>query len=172
MKKIITHNGIIIIDRVEIINRSDAKKIQRKKVHEIVQNYYPGLILSTNSKGAPFFQSSQVKVSISHSKDIIAVYLSETNEIGCDLEKDEKMLDRFQSKFINNNDESFDHPLYLLIVWCAKECFYKLKKGLIHDLAADVSVHNLTDSTIEIYYLEEKIKLNYLIENDYCLVYS
>ncbi len=86
--------------------------------------------------GKPYIQGSSIKISISHSKNFVAVIFHETHEVGIDVEiiplddNKEWKVETIAHKFICNEELAFLNDStkkeQLLIMWGAKECLYKL----------------------------------------------
>lgn len=92
-----------------------------------------------NDDGKPFLSNGK-NISISHSGNYIGIIVSDIENIGLDIEKISKKLDKIKHKFLNQkeleitaNSENYIETLTML--WCAKEAMYKLysKKNLIFD---------------------------------------
>lgn len=84
-----------------------------------------------NGQRKPFLEDRSHHISISHSDDLTAVFLSKTHRVGLDLEKQSHKVQRIAHKFINDQEyidgtdvEIEDYHLY--IHWCIKEAIYKI----------------------------------------------
>ena len=79
--------------------------------------------------GKPVFVSPQKFLSVSHSKDFVAVFLSDTQPVGIDIEKISDRIQNVVPKFLNEaeqqNSDLSDNSL-LHFYWGAKEAVYKL----------------------------------------------
>jgi phosphopantetheinyl transferase len=60
----------------------------------------------------------------------------------------------------------------LLIIWCAKEAYFKLKKGEVDDLTNEVTVTKISDNDITIETSGNVVKLKILRGDSFILVYS
>lgn len=83
-----------------------------------------------NEMRKPFLFNSDQHISISHSRDLTAVLLSNTRKLGLDLEYMAQNIEKVAHKFINH-DEYINQSLekknfHMYIHWCAKEALYKL----------------------------------------------
>ena len=84
--------------------------------------------ISYNTIGAPFFEGTPLKLSISHSHEI-AVLATAPFNIGVDLEPITERIIRLKERFATNNEVSFfnfTEAKTLTIIWTIKEVLYKL----------------------------------------------
>lgn len=120
---------IIDNDRYENF-KSDTRKKEwlatRILLKEMLNNDVLEIQYDSNRK--PFL-STQVKLSISHSKGYVALMLSEKNEVGVDIQVPKKNIAKGISVFMSpveldeiGEDNYFEK---LHIYWCAKESLYK-----------------------------------------------
>jgi len=78
----------------------------------------------------PFIENSKNKISISHSRDFVAVALHSDSETGIDIEEIHPKIERIATKFMSSAElsmlprDNFIEPM--LVHWCAKEALYKL----------------------------------------------
>lgn len=87
----------------------------------------PKIIYTPNGK--PFLKNSTKKISISHSADFVAIFISEY-EIGIDIERTNRNTDRIATRFLHITElkfiEKLDNPQFARILyWSAKEAIYK-----------------------------------------------
>lgn len=80
------------------------------------------------SSGRPYFSANELALSISHTKDFIAL-ASAVFPIGIDIEQKDRDAARIINKFARENEKVLctDSPKeWYLQLWCAKEAIYKL----------------------------------------------
>jgi len=147
-------NNPLLTERVQ--SRIDGyKSVQRKlqaiAVRILIKTLLPSeknVDIGYNEKNKPFFTEALYKLSITHSRNMVAVLLSDTVEVGVDIEKQDLQVERVAHKFMNSEEESNYASIlesekldYLHVLWGAKECMYKLygKGGL--DFREDMTVH-------------------------------
>jgi len=97
-------------------------------VRKLLQNEDPELTINYNSQGKPYL-NTQKCISISHSKEIAAIGISNEIDFGIDVQyKTDKILN-IQNKFLSNNEKQNlgDTPSLesLIKLWSAKESIYK-----------------------------------------------
>ena len=78
--------------------------------------------------GKPYLPDSHLHISISHSKNRLCIALSESTEIGVDIEDLHPRLDRVKHMFLTDIEQSALPAglLPLALCWSAKEAVYKL----------------------------------------------
>ena len=91
--------------------------------------------LHTNSNGKPVFANDNYQISITHSRQLVAVILSEQKKVGIDIEIISPKVLRVADKFMapTESTDAAGHIEKTLIYWSAKETLYKLysKRQLI-----------------------------------------
>ena len=92
--------------------------------------------LDYTEAGRPFFSTMDADISISHSNDLVAVAISESNEhrVGVDIEpiseKDPDTLKRFAERFFTEDEMiSFSSGTTLTEIWTKKEALFKRLKN-------------------------------------------
>ena len=78
--------------------------------------------------GKPVLVSPQKFLSVSHSKDFVAVFLSETHPVGVDIEKISDRIQKVVPKFLNETEQqnsNLSDSALLHFHWGAKEAVYK-----------------------------------------------
>lgn len=93
------------------------------------------LQLLRNELGKPYFSDSRFHVSISHSPAMAAVILSDTYEVGIDIELISPKALRVQEKFLTDQEQTYTlaDERETCLYWSAKETLYKMysRKRLI-----------------------------------------
>jgi 4'-phosphopantetheinyl transferase EntD len=91
--------------------------------------------LHTNSYGKPVFADDVYQISITHSRQLVAVILSKQNKVGIDIEFISPKVLRVANKFMApaESKDAAGEIEKTLIYWSAKETLYKLysKRQLI-----------------------------------------
>lgn len=81
------------------------------------------------STGAPFLPNNPYQISISHTKDYVAVILDQ-QPTGIDIEYRSDRVVKIRKRFMNPEEEVAIDPAHevehLLIHWCAKETLFKI----------------------------------------------
>lgn len=117
----------------EIVNnfQSKSRKLEWLSVRALVNkilNRQVSIVYGDNRK--PFLNDNSYNISISHSKDLTSVLLSNNKKVGLDLEFMSHKISKIEHKFINNNEQITNNEelrgVHLYIHWCAKEALYKI----------------------------------------------
>ncbi len=87
-----------------------------------------------DEQGKPFLPDEpNARISISHTKNYAALYVSHRREVGVDIEQLSDRILRVKSKFLRERELSLIDEMdkvQLLLCWSAKEALYKLIPGL------------------------------------------
>ena len=178
LKKLVSKNGsIYLINAAENgFQRKEfsSKKLFQKKVLKVLFTSIIGEhTLLHKDSGAPFLKNSDYKISISHSSNLFAIYLSKKLTIGIDIERIKKDLNKGKHYFLNASEIKVGwKPNELYLIWSAKESFYKLLEGNITDLKNDVTVLNISDNEVQLIHKSKNYTLNYLNQLDWVLVFT
>lgn len=124
--------GAVVIypEEIELLNaRSNPK---RKKEFLGVRHLRNQLKINSpilyHSSGRPYFSTNELALSISHTKDFIAL-ANAGFPIGIDIEQKDRDAARIINKFAREDEKVLctDNPKeWYLQLWCAKEAIYKL----------------------------------------------
>jgi 4'-phosphopantetheinyl transferase len=80
--------------------------------------------------GKPYLDGANTHISISHSKDYVAVIAHPLYQTGIDIEKTGDRIQRVSHKFVNDAERSWlskEHENeQLYVIWGAKECAFKI----------------------------------------------
>jgi len=86
---------------------------------DFLLNYLPN--------GKPVLLKPKMFLSISHSKDFVAVFVSKNKEIGIDIEKNKENINLLKNKFLLPEEiNTVNNNQLLHIYWGAKESMYKM----------------------------------------------
>lgn len=80
--------------------------------------------------GKPFLEDNSFQISISHSKNFVAVIIDKEKPVGIDIEYTSERIKQIRSKFMhpieeNNLDKALETE-HLLVHWSAKETLFKI----------------------------------------------
>lgn len=98
--------------------------------------------IAHNSEGAPFIDGSDLKISISHSRDYACIAVSSSRVIGVDIEQPRDQLRRVADRVMSDEEVAVygASEALLLRAWTLKEALYKaaLTPGL--DFRRDINL--------------------------------
>jgi len=88
------------------------------------------LTITYNGKRKPYVKENLYNISISHSKDLTAILLSQKKRVGIDMEFMSHRIGRIAHRFINSDEiiteDNELNKYHMYIHWCAKEALYKI----------------------------------------------
>ena len=151
--------------------KSQKRKLEILAVRALLKEMCGNVKLSYNKFGAPVLDNNN-KISISHSKQLVAIIVSELKS-AIDTEIISKRILKIKEKFISKYDNINDSQEDLTIAWSTKECIFKWhQKGNIN-FKDDISIKSInhTIKTIEVIFDKNLFILNFLKINNNILVY-
>ena len=158
------------------INTSNYTSKKRKKEHLasrlLVNEICPTKTIIYNEFGAPELNNGK-HISISHSKELVAVILSD-KKTGLDIEQISEKSLRIASKFVSARNLIKLNKEKATLIWCLKEAIYKWhQKGGV-DFIKDIIIPEFfakKNGKVTAYFRRKKLNLNYLKINNHYLVY-
>ena len=165
-----------IIALGEGINTSNYTSEKRKKEHLVskllVNKICPTKTIIYNEFGAPELNNGK-HISISHSKELVAVIFSD-KKTGLDIEQISEKSLHIASKFVSARNLINLNKEKATLIWCLKEAIYKwYQKGGV-DFIKDIIIPELfakKNGKVTAYFRGRKLNLNSLKINNHYLVY-
>lgn len=165
----------------ELTSKEDLLSLTQGKLrrescawHNIVRKNLGDVSILKDENGAPFVSKSDIFISVTHSKDKVAVLFSDT-QCGVDIEHTNRNFKNASPKYILPEEEHLlTSDNALCIIWCTKEAFFKYMGMNNILMMSDICVE-------EINYMENKItaackgqKKEFTFEKngDYLVVYT
>ncbi|NDV81845.1 4'-phosphopantetheinyl transferase superfamily protein [Bacteroides sp. 51] len=139
--------GAVYMDELNAF-KSDSRKIEwlavRVLLYTLTQRITP---IQYHPSGKPYFADHSAHLSISHTKGYVSVIISETNEVGIDIEKISERVHKVAHKFVRDDEhlpeDSVQKTHALLLIWSAKEVMFKC----MNEEAVDFREHMHVDLT-------------------------
>lgn len=134
--------------------------------------------ISYLSSGKPILNHYQFKhISISHSRDFVAVILHEHLKVGIDIEETTRDYKRIEKKYLSDIEliQTNRNPLQQCLYWCAKEAIFKLVDD--EGIEFRQQIHIITEPENQYFAKftsgdqESSYELNYLFISEHCLVW-
>lgn len=98
------------------------------------------VMVEYDKNGAPTVAGEDVCIGVSHTKDCVAVVVS-SNPCAVDIERKDRDFSRAATKFLTQEERRFvSSNSDLAIIWCAKECYYKLRRNPELDMLQGIRV--------------------------------
>ena len=151
--------------------KSQKRKLEILAVRALLEKMCGNVKLDYNKNGAPVLDNNK-KITISHSKQLVAINVSEFKS-GIDTEIISKRILKIKDKFISTNDNINESQEDLTIAWSTKECIFKWhQKGNIN-FKDDILIKSINHSTkkIEVSFDKNLFILNFIKINNHILVY-
>jgi 4'-phosphopantetheinyl transferase EntD len=130
------------INRYSNINNSERKN--EFLGIRYLRNYYDSqLEIKYLSNGKPIVGNGSKHISISHSKNHVAIAVA-THPIGIDIEEFHERILKVKNRFLNENEQKlFDQNSVqdLTIAWSAKEALFKLNDDSRLDFKTDLIIN-------------------------------
>ena len=122
-------------------------KRQREKAAErllLARAFGNPVSLSYTEQGAPYIEHSDVNISITHTRQLVALALNDERVIGIDAEQmDRSQVLKVRDKFLNVAEQQFIAPDDLaahVIAWTAKEAVIKAERNSAIDWTDGISL--------------------------------
>lgn len=140
---------------------------------EKIINYYPN--------GKPYFEDLSINISISHTKEYVAVILSQSPLLGIDIEYVSDRVKRVRSRFISDMEyiDPENEVLHLLLHWSGKETMYKALSREKVDLKENFHIKKFTPQQKGFFEASEtftednlQFKIQYIAASDYIVTYT
>ena len=151
--------------------KSNARRMEYICERALLKDMMNGKIVKIfhNEDGKPMLNNG-LNISISHTRGYIAIILSETKNVGIDIEYVSDRVEKISSRFMRE-DESADDIISLLVHWCAKETLYKLFSSEHLDF---MNIKVNIDETVSATNLLNNITVPLFVEStsNYVLTYS
>lgn len=153
-----TYLSIQVVEDYTIrLQRGEKKRdIEKSAVKQALFSMGLDTGIGYKESGQPYLEKyTHLHVSISHSKEWIAVYVSD-RPVGIDIEHLNPRIVQGSTYFLNNDEIQYaTNSLLLHIVWGAKEAFFKWMEGTIDDLKNDVTIRSIDQQNVHIFYNEK-----------------
>lgn len=134
-------------------------------------------VLSHTASGKPFLSDGR-KVSVSHTKGLVAIIVSDTYEVAVDVEYLSGRVCRIAEKFLRHDEEA-PAPLQKLLGWCAKETMFKLHSDdnlNFHEMRIpvfpNVSIGSNGTFVMENLKSGKRINVEYVVDGGHLLTYA
>ena len=138
----------------------------------LLEQLSPNAIITYNQFGAPKLDNGK-HISISHSKKMVAIIMSE-QQVSIDIEQISEKALRLSSKFVSEKNLKKLSKEKATLIWCLKEVVFKWhQKGGV-DFIKDIIIPEFSvkeKGIITIQFKNKELNLNYQKINNHYLVY-
>ena len=132
----------------------------------------PSHSISYNRFGAPEL-SNRSNISISHSKELVAIIISQ-QKVGIDIEEISEKALSVSLKFISENNLKDLNSEKATLIWCCKEAIFKWHQRGEVDFISDIKIHpfkSMGKGEITAEFRNSQLILNYQKIHNHYLVY-
>ncbi|MCH2230103.1 MAG: 4'-phosphopantetheinyl transferase superfamily protein [Crocinitomicaceae bacterium] len=159
-----------------ILNKKSKVDFQRQVVLGFLRKELKNneLKIEHFDNGAPYLVGSDFHLSISHSHQFYAIYLSAKSNIGIDVQCIKNNIKKGVHYFVNLEEQNTIELTLenLHLIWSAKEAIYKMFKGEIEFYKDDITINSIHQNQLYVSCKNEKIQCKYRLEEKFSLVYS
>ena len=134
-----------VADLVEGATTLPRRTQEQEAVKRLLEQLLPHGKLSHTAEGAPYIEGCSGTISISHSTDFVALFLSSTaRHIGIDIESKYAKVLRVAPRFMDDKElkalsklrTHCEQERFATIIWCAKEATFKYFRSAHPDFRA------------------------------------
>lgn len=117
--------------------------------------------------GKPHLKNHDGHISISNTKELVAVIYHPTNAVGIDIEIPSERILKIAPKFVNENEQKWMNDSEItsyyncLTIWCVKESVFKLIGGGGIDFKEHIIVHEPNDNFGHLEFLKQNQEATY-----------
>ena len=157
----------------DLTNRkTEKRKKEFLSSRLLLEQLNPNAIITYNDFGAPELDNGKY-ISISHSKEMVAIIISE-QQVGLDIEQISEKALRLAAKFISVKNQSNLTKEKATLIWCCKEAIFKWHQTGGVDFIKDIIIPEFSakeKGEIAIQFKNKELNLNYQKINNHYLVY-
>ena len=163
---------------------SEALRKQRLAVRALLNELFEDKVyLSHHENGKPYLENMATNISIPHTNEYVAVILHEEEEVGIDIECQDRDFSAVEKKALSEDEiDDLDEDRkneQLAIYWCAKEAIFKRVSAFRVDFAEQIEVEKFRprgEGELEATFIhkdgyEEEFELEYMTFDRHVLVW-
>lgn len=147
------------------------RRVIQRLIHDTVGNHK----LNHHSNGAPFIEKRpDLFLSISHAENWFALYVSNSQNVGIDIERYSNKIERVKTHFLSQSEIEQLQPnlAELQICWGIKESIIKRSRGEVADFQNDIQIKSITKDSATATFESNLIELNHTTWRQFVLVYT
>lgn len=151
------------------------QEFETRVLRQIIESTIGNVTLSHRSNGAPFIESRHdLFISISHSENWFALYVSRKQSVGVDVECFSTKIEGIKTHFLSENEIQDLQPrlVQLHVCWGIKESIIKRSGGEVADFQKSIQIQSIAENLASATFQESRIELNHAISRQYVLVYT
>ena len=155
-------------------DQESRQEYEARVLAEMLRSIDEKLELDHEPNGAPILTNSNGHISISHSESWFAIYLSNHQAVGVDLEVHTEQIEKTKTYFLSENEIEQLQPSteQLHICWGIKESVFKMLRGNIHSLKEEIQITSIEENQAQAIFHQQYINLKFLQTHNFTLVYT
>ena len=172
------------MEEISFITNESMRK-QRLAVRALLCELFGEKVyLSHHDNGKPYLENSVTNISITHTSKYVAVILSDTEDVGIDIESLARDFSAVEKKALSEEeiddlDDDDKRNEQLAIYWCAKEAIFKRVSAYNVDFAEQIEVERFRprgEGELDATFIhkdgyEEDFELEYITFDNHVLVW-
>jgi phosphopantetheine--protein transferase-like protein len=132
------------MEEISYISNESMRK-QRLAVRALLKQVFDEKVyLSHHDNGKPYIENNAINISITHTKDYVAIILDNDEEVGIDIESLDRDFSAVEKKALSDEEiDDLDEDKkneQLAIYWCAKEAIFKRLSAYNVDFSEQIEV--------------------------------
>ena len=137
--------------------------------------------ISYSEEGKPILRHLKFKyISITHSRQFVAVFVHETLNVGIDIEDSLRNFNSIESRFLSDAELTFinRNPTLQCLHWCAKEAIFKLIHETGVEFKTQILINPFNAETSNFFtaqfigeHRQSNFKLYFEYLSDHCMVW-
>jgi phosphopantetheinyl transferase len=138
-------------DELEEMNyiSNPQRRIERLAVRVLLNKVLGEKVyLGYHDNGRPFLQNNVANISITHTKQFVAISYNPLLDVGIDMESLARQFSAVERKALSDKERDYltdkHRHLQLCLIWCAKEAIYKRFSENGVDFAAQMQIEKFT----------------------------
>ncbi|MFK7757839.1 MAG: 4'-phosphopantetheinyl transferase superfamily protein [Flavobacteriales bacterium] len=141
----------------------DLRKLEWLVARALMKEMGLSWSLSYSEHGKPYYPEGP-KISLTHSKEYVAIITHSSNEVGIDVQEIVPKVERIKHKYCNAEELSWANSVedYTLI-WSAKEAMFKVKERNVN-FSEDIAVSLVSDQKLRIAFKSTEVYSAHLLD--------
>jgi 4'-phosphopantetheinyl transferase len=178
------HEENLFLENNKSLLRQQQLIAMRLLLSKMTGDNVGAILIDYDENGKPHLTSHKIHISISHTKEFVAVHMHKEKMVGVDLEIITPRIEKISERFLSDEENSWLKPesrlQQLYIIWSAKECAFKIQsqKGISFKEMLQVKQFDFHQKgSTEVEFKKNNVLCTYpvqweMLNNDLLLVYG
>ncbi len=165
----LSSDDLILLNKYSVERRKKDLLIARF----LIQKEIPEAEITYLKNGKPYLKNQTAQISISHSKDLVAIITHPTQKVAIDIEYISPRVEKLKHRFLSDNELLTANTTELLtLYWSAKETLFKRDEKQGIDFNKDLEI-KLKDKTLHgIIRNNDFTLIHYCIKDSWVITYT